>query len=90
MDGELKTFIINLVCRTKPGDYYDQVALNKFPIVVIDNDIESVIKSEINDYINKLVPNEVLRDDIKLYIRILDDNNVEEKQIIELAEYIKK
>jgi hypothetical protein len=31
---------INILTKTKNGDVYDEVAINKFPIIVDDPDIE--------------------------------------------------
>lgn len=76
---------MNVVCPTKPGDAYDLVALNKFPIVIIDDTLEDVLSSdEIREHIDTLIRNnDYLASKIKLYIREMSEEDEFTSHVLE-------
>lgn len=91
---------INILTKTKNGDTYDEVAINKYPIVIIDNDAENLDEwlNEFmmsNDFILILkhhIKNETTFNNSKLYIRALieemTDNEQKIDKIIKISEKI--
>lgn len=80
--------VFNITTRTKCGDVYDEVAINKYPIVIVGfdgRDEECLLNdSEITDVITSHIRNDATYEYAKLYIRVFDDNNemVSEKIIM--------
>ena len=79
--------VINILTKTKNGDTYDEVAINKYPMVVFDNDISN-ISDIITDetFLNGLkshIKNEITFDNAKLYIRIFDDSKSMQDMLVQ-------
>lgn len=73
--------VCNILTKTKNHDVYDEVAVNKYPIVIID-DCEDVDRycdefgqnEFMLEIVKKHVKNDVTFDNAKLYLRFLDDS----------------
>lgn len=90
--------LCNILTKTKNHDVYDEVAINKFPIIIID-DCEDITKY-CDDFgnnefmlkmVKKHVKNETTFDNAKIYLRFFDETNeVIEDKIIVVNEKITK
>lgn len=78
----MKTYAVNLAVDTKTTDLYDQVAVNKYPIIVLCNDEKELWdKLSTNDtanWIRNNVRTKRLFDTAYFYIREIDDDNVKD------------
>lgn len=78
---------INILTKTKNGDTYDEVAINKYPMVVFDNDISNISDIITDDtFVNGLkshIKNEITFDNAKLYIRIFDDSKSMQDMLVQ-------
>ena len=70
-----KIYVINVTVDTKTTDLYDQVAINKFPIIVICKDEdelrEKLSNEEASNWIKQNVRTQRLFDSAYFYIREL-------------------
>lgn len=74
--------VCNILTKTKNHDVYDEVAVNKYPIIIVDDcdDVDSYCDNFgqndfMLDIVKKHVKNEVTFDNAKLYLRFLDETN---------------
>lgn len=78
----MKIYAVNLAVDTKTTDLYDQVAINKYPIIVLCNDEKELWdKLSTNDtanWIRNNVRTKRLFDTAYFYIREIDDDNVKD------------
>lgn len=76
----MKQYAINLTVDTKTTDIYDQVAVNKYPVIVICNDEEELWeKLSCHDTINWVRDNiriQRIFDSAYFHIREIDKDNV--------------
>lgn len=81
----------NILTKTKNHDVYDEVAVNKFPIIIIDEceDIERYCDglgddSFILEIVKKHVKNDITFENAKLYLRFFNEEteNVVDKVIV--------
>ena len=76
-------YTLNLVVNTKNTDIYDKVALNKYPFIIICNNIDE-LKRKLNseqviNHIKSLIKSKKVYDSAKWMVRGLDDlNNITE------------
>ena len=78
----MNTYAINLTVDTKTTDLYDQVAVNKYPVIVICKDIDELWdKLSSQDTINWVRANirhKRLYDSAFFHIREITDNDVKD------------
>lgn len=84
--------VLNILTKTKRGDVYDEVAINKYPIVIsidgncdIDEWLDEFLGSDdFSRILSNHIRNRATFDNSKLYIRIYDDgeNKVDDRVII--------
>lgn len=78
----MKTYAVNLAVDTKTTDLYDQVAINKYPIIVLCNDEKELWdKLSTIDTVNWIRSNVHTRrlfDTAYFYIREIDGDNVKD------------
>lgn len=76
----MKIFAVNLTVDTKTTDLYDQVAINKYPIIVIcENESELIEKLSSEDtakWIRSNIRTQRLFDSAYYHIRQINDYNV--------------
>lgn len=79
----MNTYTINIVTDTRAGDSYEQVAVNPFPIIYIDDeDVDEIMNDEeFIRVIRKYIKNEITYQHAQLYIRQLDNQ-------YQLTEYV--
>lgn len=84
---------INILTKTKNGDVYDEVAINKFPIIVDDPDIELQYNKNYDEWIEdfirddsetggicclkKHIKNTITFDNSRFFMRFFDEDNGE-------------
>ena len=78
----MKIYAVNLTVDTKTTDLYDQVAINKYPIIVVCKDKEELweklASQEASNWIRQNVRTQRLFDSAYYYIReILDENIID-------------
>lgn len=75
----MKIYAINLTVDTKTTDLYDQVAVNKYPIIVICNEEselwEKLSSQEASNWIRQNVKTQRLFDSAYYHIREISDND---------------
>ena len=78
----MKTYAVNLTVDTKSTDIYDQVAVNKYPIIVLCKDEEELWNnlSHINtiNWIKQNVRTKRLFDTAFFHIREIDSNDIKD------------
>ena len=78
----MKTYAVNLTVDTKTTDIYDQVAVNKYPIIVLCKDEEELWNklSHINtvNWIKQNVRTKRLFDTAFFHIREIDGNDIKD------------
>ena len=76
----MKTYAINLTVDTKTTDLYDQVAVNKYPIIVLckdENELwEKLSSQDTSNWIRQNVKTQRLFDSAYYHIREINDDNV--------------
>ena len=76
----MKTYAVNITVDTKTTDLYDQVAVNKYPIIVICNDEQELwdklTSQEASNWIRQNVKTQRLFDSSYYHIREIADNDV--------------
>lgn len=76
----MKTYAVNLTVDTKTTDIYDQVAVNKYPIIVLCKDEEELwnILSSVNtiNWVKQNVRTKRLFDTAFFHIREIDGNDI--------------
>lgn len=76
----MKTYAINLTVDTKTTDLYDQVAVNKFPIIVLCNNEQELwdklSNADTKNWIRQNVRNQHLFNTAYFHIREIDNNEV--------------
>lgn len=76
----MKTYAVNLTVDTKTTDLYDQVAINKYPIIVICKDEhelwEKLASSDSASWIKQNVRTQRLFNSAYYHIREISDDNV--------------
>lgn len=73
-------YVINLCVDTKTTDIYDQVAINKYPIVVFGDDdyLLRILNSEnVRDYVKEHISKQ-LYENASWYIRKIEESEVNE------------
>lgn len=69
----MKIYTINVILGTRKGDVYDQVAINKYPIIYIDNDNDPDWDDpELRKAILSHVKNGTIRNKSLLYVRYVN------------------
>lgn len=78
----MKAYAINLTVDTKTTDLYDQVAINKYPIIVLCNDEQELwdklSTEETIFWIKSNVRTQRLFDSAYFYIREIHNNDVKD------------
>lgn len=76
----MKTYAVNITVDTKTTDLYDQVAVNKYPIIVICNDEQELwdklTSQEASNWIRQNVKTQRLFDSSYYHIREITDDDV--------------
>ena len=76
----MKTYAVNITVDTKTTDLYDQVAVNKYPIIVICNDEQELwdklTSQEASNWVRQNVKTQRLFDSSYYHIREIIDNDV--------------
>lgn len=74
----MKTYAVNLTVDTKTTDLYDQVAINKYPIIVMCKDEEELWEKlssqDVSNWIRQNVRTQKLFDSAYYHIRELNDD----------------
>ena len=78
----MKTYAVNLTVDTKTTDLYDQVAINKYPIIVICKDEyelwDKLSTSETTNWVRSNVRNKRLFDTAYFHIREIYEDHVKD------------
>lgn len=78
----MKVYAVNLTVDTKTTDLYDQVAINKYPIIVLCNTEQELwdklSTNETIKWVKLNVRSKRLFDTAYFHIREIDDNNVKD------------
>ena len=87
----LESFNVNICVETAGHDFYDMVAINKYPIVVLGrkSDLRTQLSSSsIKDYIKKNIRTLQIYESSKFYIVHLKRNNTIERMEIPVPELV--
>lgn len=87
----LESFVINICVPTTGNDYYPEVAINQYPIVVLgrESELNTALKSpEIRSFIKQHIRQYSLYKDSKFYIRHLLRDNTDRKLEIPVRDLI--
>lgn len=68
-------YIINIISKTREGTLYDEVALNKYPIVYVNDCGEDQLfdDKELCDAIGKKILSKRVYDNAKICVRCIDE-----------------
>ena len=78
----MRTYAVNLTVDTKTTDLYDQVAVNKYPIIVLCKDEtelwDKLSSQDTSNWIRQNVRTQRLFDTAYFHIREIDNENVKD------------
>ena len=86
----LELHAVNICAPTKEGDYYDIVALNQYPIIILGrvSELKKALASpEIKQYVSTLFRNRNLYDKAMYHIMHCMRDNTDEKFTWRVADY---